>query len=45
MNDLIKFLNFRIKALEKENTNLNNKILELQAKMKDYNITVTYSKN
>lgn len=45
MKDLIDFLNFRVKALQKENNALQNKIIELQAKIKDYNITITYSKN
>ena len=45
MKDLINFLGYRVEALEKENADLKNRLLELQAKMKDYNITVTYSKN
>lgn len=45
MKELIQFLDYRVEALEKENADLKNRLLELQAKMKDYNITVTYSKN
>lgn len=45
MKDLIDFLNFRVRALETENKDLKNELLELKAKIKDFNITVTYSKN